>query len=197
MTQLKTSTLLILLLSLTLYSYGQTKRSEQQFNKYYQQLKSLKVDTFLIVKSGCTGCEVTYSDTSKSVIDGQTIYVLTQKSGQFKLAIFDDIHNPKYLTTDTCSLFETIDRNKSLLKLKDSFYKKELRELKKSKFLPPGPIHYSFEDLTIQTPNFKYSFLVNGKDADYLGFVRENEKWFQATKNIIERFFKYSQAIKG
>ena len=197
MTRLKVSTFLILSFSLTLCSYGQTKKSEEQFQKYYQQLKSLKVDTFLIVKSGCTGCDVKYSDTSKSVIDGQTIYVLTQKSGQFKLAIFDDIHNPKYFTADTCSIFKTINSNKSLLELKDTFYKKELAELKKSKFFPPRPIHYFFEDLTIQTPNFKYNFLVNGKDADYLGFVRENEKWFQATKNIIERFYKYSQAIKS
>ncbi|RYZ62878.1 MAG: hypothetical protein EOO14_00890 [Chitinophagaceae bacterium] len=197
MTQYKISTLFILSLSLTLSSYGQTKKSEQQFNKYYQQLKSSKVDTILIVKSGCTGCDVKYADTPKSVIDGQTIYVLVQKAGQFKLAIFDDIHNPKYFTAGTCSLFDTIDQNKSLLKSKDTFYKKELAELRKSKFFPPRPIHYSFEELTIQIPNFKYNFLVNGKDSDYLGFVRENEKWFQATKTIIENFFNYTQAIKG
>ncbi len=188
---------LILSSSLTLCSYGQTKKSAQQFQKYYQQVKSLKVDTFLIIKSGCTGCEVKYSDTSKSVVDGQTIYVLTQKSGQFKLAIFDDIHNAKYYTADTCSIFDTIDNNKSFLKLKDRFYKIELAELKKSMFFPPRPVHYSFEDLTIQTPSFKYNFLVNGKDADYLGFVRKNEKWFQSTKNIIEMFYKYLQAIKS
>ena len=182
MTRLKVSTFLILSFSLTLCSYGQTKKSEQQFKKYYQQLKSLKVDTFLIVKSGCTGCDVKYSDTSKSVVDGQTIYVLTQKSGRFKLAIFDDIHNPKYFTADTCSIFHTIDSYKSLLKLKDTFYKTELAELKKSMFFPPRPIHYSFEDLTIQTPNFKYNFLVNGKDADYLGFVREKKSGFRRLK---------------
>ena len=197
MTQLKILVLLILSLSLTLYSYGQTKKSEQQFNKYYQQLKSSKVDTILIVKSGCTGCDVKYADTPKSVIDGQTIYVLVQKAGQFKLAIFDDIHNPKYFTADTCSLFDTIEQYNSLLQLKDPFYKKELAELKKSKFFPPRPIHYSFEELTIQTPNFKYNFLVNGTDADYLGFVRETKKWFQATKTIIEKFLSFSQAIKG
>ena len=135
MTQLKTSTLLILSLSLTLYCYGQAKKSEQQFNKYYYQLKSSKVDTFLIIKSGCTGCDVIYTDTSKSVADGQTIYVLTQKSGQFKLAIFDDLHNSQYFTADTCSLFDTNDRNKSLLKLKETFYKTELAELKKIKVL--------------------------------------------------------------
>ena len=183
--------------SLPLCSYGQTKKSVQQFHKYYQQVKSLKVDTFLVLKAGCTGCEVKYSDTSKNVVDGQTIYVLTKKSGQFILAVFDDLHHPKYFTADTCSIFDTIERNKSLLKVKDRFYKMELAELKKSLFFPPRPIHYSFEDLTIQTPSFKYNFSVNGKDADYLGFVRKNEKWFQATKNIIEMFYKYLQAIKS
>jgi hypothetical protein len=197
MTQLKISTIIILLVSLTLYSYGQTKISDKHFNKYYQHLKASKVDTILIVKSGCTGCDVSYTDTSKSVRNGQTIYVLTQKNGLFKLAIFDEIQNPKYFTADTCSLFDTINQNKSLLKLKDTFYKKELAELKKSKFFPPRPIHYSFDELTIQFPNFKYNFLINSKDADYLGFIRENEKWFIATKTIIEKFFNYSQSIKG
>src|SRR6476620_4828434 len=90
MTKLKISILILTLFSLTSYSFGQRKKSDQEFDKYYKQLKSYKVDTVLTLKSGCTGCEVTYTDTPKSVIDGQTIYVLTQKNGQFKLAIFDD-----------------------------------------------------------------------------------------------------------
>jgi hypothetical protein len=196
MTKIKIATLIIFSLSLTLFSNAQTKKSEQQFNKYFHQLKASKVDTFIIVKSGCTGCDVVYADTPKSVIDGQTIYVLTQNAGQFKLAVFDDIHNPKYYSVDTCSLFDTIDHNKLTLRLKDTFYKKELAELKKSKFFPPQPIHYSFEELTIQTPNFKYNYIVNGKNADYLGFIRENEKWFQATKKILKSFFDFSQSIK-
>ena len=197
MTQLKFAIVFILSFSLTLLSYGQTKKSDQQFYKYFQQLNASKVDTILIVKSGCTGCNVKYTDTPESVIDGQTIYVLTQKSGQLKLAIFDDIHNPKLFMADTCSIFNTINQNKSLLKSKDIFYKNELAKIKKSKFFQPRPIHYSFDELTIQLPNLKYSFLVNGKDTDYLGIVRENEKWFQATKIIIEKFYLYSQAIKG
>lgn len=196
MTKIKISTLFIFSLSLTLFSNAQTKKSEQLFTKYFQQLKASKVDTIVIVKSGCTGCDVVYADTPKSIIDGQTIYVLTQKVGQFKLAIFDDIHNPKYYSADTCSLFDTISHYKQTLKLKDTFYKRELAELKKSKFFPPRPIHYSFEELTIKTPNFNYNFLVNGKDADYLGFIRENEKWFQATKNILKSFFDFSQSLK-
>lgn len=197
MTKFKISTIIILSLSLTSFSNAQTKKSEQEFNKYFQQLKASKVDTIVIVKSGCAGCDVVYADTPKALIDGQIIYVLTQKAGQFKLVIFDDLHNPKYYSVDTCSLFDTIELYKQTLKFKDTFYKKELAELKKSKFLPPRPIHYSFEDLTIQTPSFNYNFMVNGKDTDYLGIVRENEKWFQATKNIIELFYKYLQGVKG
>ena len=198
MTTLKISTLFILIFNLTLSTYGQTKKSEEQFTKYFQQLKSSKVDTILIIKSGCTGCDVTYTDTYKSIRDGQTIYVLTQNNGKFKLAIFDDIHKPKYLAADTCSIFDMINENKSSLKLKDTFYKIELAELKKkSNFFPPRPIHYSFDELTIQLPNFKYNFIVVNNDADYLGFVREHENWFRAAKCIIEKFFIYLQSISG
>lgn len=196
MTKLKISILVLTLFSLTLPTFGQTKKSEQQLEKYYKQLKSSKVDTVLTLKSGCTGCEVTYTDTTKGIIDGQTIYVLTQKNEQFKLAIFDDIHNPEYFTSDTCSLFNVIYHYKPVLKSKDTFYKKELAELEKVKFLPPRPIHFPFEELVISLPNFHYDFVINNKDADYLGFVRENEQWFKATKNIIDRFYDYIRTLK-
>lgn len=196
MTKLKVSILILPLISLTIYSFGQTKKSEKELEKYYKQLKSFKVDTVLTLKSGCLGCDVTYTDTPKSVIDGQTIYVLTQKNGQFKLAIFDDIHKPKYFTGDTCSLFDTIDQNKSVLKSKDTFYKKELAELKKVKFLPPRPVHFPFEHVIFSFPNFHYDFVINSKNADYLGFIRENEIWFKATKSIIGKFYDYIKTLK-
>ena len=72
-----------------------------------------------------------------------------------------------------------------------------MESAKKLNFFPPRPIHYSYEELTIQIPNFKYNLLVNGKDADYLGFVRENEKWFKATKIIIANFFIFSKSLKN
>lgn len=197
MIKLKVYILILSLFSLTANSFGQTKKSEQELVKYFKQLKSSKVDTVLTLKSGCTGCETTYTDTPKSVIDGQTIYVLTQKNGQFKLAIFDDIHIPRYYVGDTCSLFDMIDQSKPVLKSKDTFYKKELAELKKVKFLPPRPIHYPFEELVISLPNFHYDFVINNKDADYLGFVRENEQWFKATKYIIDKFYNYIKTLKG
>ena len=198
MTQLKICTFLILILHLTPSSYGQTKKSEQHFIKYYQQLKSLKVDTILFIKSGCTGCDVTYTDTSKSVIDGQTIYVLTQKNGQFKLAIFDDVRVSKFITADTCSLFKFVNKNQSILRRKASFYKNEIPKIKsKDGFYPPSPIHYSYEELNIHLANFHYDFKVVDNDKDHFGLKRDKEKWFILTKEIIKMFFNYSQSLKG
>ena len=195
MTMLK-NVLAIGLLGLTLGAYGQSQNTEQQFTQYFKQLESSGVDTILILKSGCIGCEVIYTDTAKSISNGQTIYVLTQENGQFKLAVFDEVHGPKYSTMDTCSLFDKIFCYKPLLRLKDPFYKKELAKLKRSKFFPPLPIHYSFEELIIQLPDFKYDFAIKGKDTDYLGLNRESENWFKVTKAIIEAFINYSQSIK-
>ena len=178
------------------YVFGQDHKSDEEYKKYSKSLRRSKVDTILVIRSGCTGCEVNYQNEPRSVIDDQNIYVLFQKDGQFKLAIFDDIHNPIYFTSDTCSVFETIDQKKSILKLKDDFYEKELADLKKSKFFPPRPIHYPFEELKIQLPGFQYEFLVTGKVADYLGFVRENEIWFKATNSIIEKVFAFSTSLK-
>ena len=196
MTRLKVLKLLFFLLSLTCDLCAQEKKSEQELAKYKKQLKSSRIDTVLILKSGCTGCQVTYSDTFKAIEDGQTIYVLTQRSGHFKLAIFDDIHNPKYLSVDSCSLFETVHQNKSVLKSKDTFYQKELAELKKMKFLPPRPTHYPYKSLIISLPGFQYDCTVNGSNSDYLGFVRESENWFNSTKTIIKKFFDFINTLR-
>jgi hypothetical protein len=181
--------LTILFSSILLSSYGQVKKSEQELKGYLKHIKAAHIDTLLIVKSGCTGCDVVYKDTSKSVRDGQSISVLTKHNGKYKIATFDDIHKPRETTVDTCSFFDILSNRIHALEQKNIFYKNELAELKKVKFFPPSPVHYSFEELTVSLPNFKYEFMIVDKNADYMGFIRESESWFIATKEIVEKFF--------
>lgn len=198
MTPLNIFALFVQIFCLTLSSFGQAKKSEQQLAKYFQQLKSSKVDTIITIKSGCTGCEVKYTDSSKSVIDGQSIYVLTQKFGHSRLAMFDDINNSKYFTLDTCSLFEFISQNKVTLGQKEKFYKTEIPKIRsKSGFYPPRPIHYSYEELSIKLAKFNYDFMIVDENKDYFGLERDKEKWFALTKEIIKRVYNYSQLISN
>ena len=39
--------------------------------------------------------------------------------------------------------------------------------------------------------------MIVGKDADYLGFIQTNEKWFIATKTIIDKFYAYLNSINN
>lgn len=189
-------TISVLTFALKNVSFGQSQQSKQQLDKYLLQLKTLKVDTIIIVKSGCTGCEIKYNDTSKTVLDGQSVYVLIQNKGQFAIASFDDVHHQKNLTLDTCSLFDFINQNKSLLQQQKTFYDKELPKIKsKSGFYPPSPTHYSYDKLSIGLPNFIYDFEVIDNDKDHFGLKRDEEKWFIATKEIIKRVFNYSQSV--
>jgi hypothetical protein len=187
----------LLAIIFTQTALSQDRKSDKDFKEYSTSILRANVDTIVVLKSGCTGCEVRYEDEQKHNVGEQTIYVLTKKSGQFKVAIFDDIISPIYFTTDTCSLFDTIQHYKSVLNSKDPFYKKELAELSKSNFFRPRPIHYAFDELIITLPEFKYEFLVIGENADYLGFVRQNENWFLVTKAFIEYLNNYCQSIKN
>jgi hypothetical protein len=180
---------LITTLILSLVTFGQTSKSEYYLKRYLSQLKTFRVDTFVVIKSGCTGCVVKYSDTSKSVSDGQAIYLLFQRKGQYKIVSFDDFGTERQYFIDTCSLFDTIVRHKPILRQKEIFYKKELAELKKAKFLPPKPSHYNFQELIVQLPNFKYELKLVENEFDQYGFERENENWFVLTKIIINKFF--------
>ncbi len=178
-------------------AFGQAQKSEQQLKSYLLRLKASKVDTILIVKSGCSGCYIKYSDTSIPVNGGQDVYVLTKNARQFNLAYFDDLNRQRSFTFDSCSLFDTIQYYKLILKQKENFYKKELAELRKTKFFPPGPVHYSYEELVIKIPSFSYSFMVVEEKFDRFGFSREDEPWFKARQNIINRLFQFIKITHG
>lgn len=182
---------------LTQTSFGQEKKTEQELKSFLQHLKTTNVDTVLVVKSGCIGCEIKYADFPKAIDSGQSIYVLTQHKGKYNIAVFDDVHSEKTFDVDTCSLFDFISKNKALLIEKTKFYKREMPNLKsKNGFYPPRPIHYSYEELTIQTPNFRYNFEVLDGCADFLGIKRNKRSWFILTTEIIKRVYGYLQLEK-
>jgi uncharacterized protein YqeY len=80
----QTLTVIILTFFLPMFSFGQTQKSEQQLKNYLRQLNEAKVDTLFIIKSGCAGCEVKYTDTSKAITDEQIIFILSQEMGSLK-----------------------------------------------------------------------------------------------------------------
>lgn len=187
----------ILTVFLPVLSFGQIQKPERQLKNYLIQLKNAKVDTFLIIKSGCTGCEVKYSDSSKVVTDGHTVYVLSQNMGQFKIVTFDDFGRQKIYSVDSCSLFDTIMHYKAVLQQKGIFYKKIRAELRKGKFLPPRPIHYSYDDLTVKISNFNYEYNIVENDSNLFVFPERKEKWFSATKKVIDNFFVLMKSVRS
>lgn len=174
---------------ITSYAMGQASKPEQQLAKYVKQLRQEKTDSLIILKWGCYGCTLHYGDTSASVQDGQTIYVLSKKAGKFKVAVFDDIHKPDFYNADTCAVFSTIKTYENVLRSKDVFYAHERAELKRSNFVHPLPDHFSFEKLIIQAGKFTYNYTIANKTADEFGFIRENIDWFVATKLIVKQVY--------
>ena len=193
----QTFTTSILIVLLPLLSFGQTQKPEQQLNHYLRQLAKSKVDTILIIKSGCTGCEVKYTDTAKAVTNGQTIHVLSQEKGQFRIVSFDDFGRQNTYIVDTCSLFDTIKHYKGVLQEKDVFYKKIRQGLKKGQFQPPRPIHYSYNHLIIKIPKFSYEYSVIENDSSNFVFPERKEKWFAVTKKVIDDFFSLLKTARS
>jgi len=183
--QALTLLLLIILIQTTL---GQEKKTEQELKGYLEHLKATNVDTVLIVKSGCKGCETKSADFPKAIDSGQSIYVVTQQRGIFIISVFDDVHTQKSFSVDTCSLFNFVFKNKILLQEKHKFYKKEIPKIKsKDGFYPPRRIHYNYDELTIKTPNFNYIFEIVNNTEDNYGLTRDKENWFILTREIIKK----------
>lgn len=186
-------TVFVIVFSFPFISVGQS----QQVKNYLLQLKATNIDTFLIVKSGYTGSEVKYNDTSKAISNGQTIYILSQHQGHFKLVSFDDFNRQKSYSVDSCSLFSTIVQNKSILRQKEAFYRKRHEELKKAKFLPPKPIHYSYVDVTLKLASFDYEAILLENNFNDFEYPEEKENWFIVTKTIVNEFFSLLKSAQG
>jgi hypothetical protein len=190
--------ILFLLTILTQTTFGQEKKTEQELKDYLQHLKATNVDTVLIVKSGCKGCETKYVDYPKAIDSGQSIYVVTQQKGKFIITMFDDVHLQKSFGIDTCSLFDFVFKNRILLQEKTEFYKTEIPKIKsKDGFYPPRKIHYRYEELSIKTPSFNYIFEIINNNEDNYGFKRDNENWFILTSEIIKKVYNYSFIKEG
>ena len=192
-------TLLVTILTvfLPLFSIGQAQMPEQQLKSYLLQLEKSNVDTILIIKSGCSGCAVKYTDTAKAVTNGQTIYVLWQAMGQFRIVSFDDFGRQNNYLFDTCSLFDTIKHYKAVLQQKEVYYKKIREGLKKGRFQPPRPIHYSYNALIIKIPKFSYEYNVIENDTGNFIFPERKEKWFAVTKKLIDNFFSLLETVRS
>lgn len=189
-------TLILLPFLLPLFSVGQTQSAKQRLENYLLQLKGFQVDTFLVIKSGCAGCEVKYKDKSKAVTDGQTIYILSQQVGKFEIVTFDDFGRQGTYSSDTTSLFDTIMRYNSVLKQKDIYFKKVRSKSKKGHFLPPRPKHYSYKDLAVKISKFTYEYNVIENDSGMFVLPERTEKWYAATKEIIDNFFLLLNSVR-
>jgi hypothetical protein len=195
--RLQMLSLIYLTIALTNTVCGQVRKSEKELKFYLSQLRTSKVDTLLILKSGCIGCEIKYSDTSKAISDGQSIYVITQHNGHFNIAIFDDIHNQKIIAIDTCSIFEFVNLHKASLSQKEIFYEKKISKIKsKTGFFPPRPIHYSYENLKIHSSNFVYEFEIVDNNKDQFNLMCDKENWFITTAEIIKNVYNYLESSK-
>jgi hypothetical protein len=175
--------------------FAQSRQSDQLFASYHKLLNSSKVDTIIILKSGCKNCVVEYTNSPQTVDDGQIIYVLTQDKGQIKLAIFDDKKEPAYFTADSCMVFKYIDIVKPLLKLKEPYYINAIKEEKELKFVAPYLKQFPYEELTIQLPKFKYNFIIVDNNLDYMGIEQNHRNWFIETQTIITLIYGFSLSL--
>lgn len=163
---------------------GQTSKAQQKLQAYLKELKKLKVDTLVILKTGCVGCEMKLSN-RKLLADPQTAWIITHRQGITEVKYFGSLGEQKCAKTDSIRLFDYTRVITSVLSEKDAFYETKRAEIQNAGFYPPVPNHYSYQELEVRLGTFYYTVeLVNGH-FDHLGFDIENERWYTATKEII------------
>jgi hypothetical protein len=68
-------------------------------------------------------------------------------------------------------------------------------KLSKGDFSPPRPIHYNYSNVTAKAGNFSYEYMLVENDSGMFVFPERNEKWYMATKTIIDNFFSLVKSV--
>lgn len=95
-------------------SFAQPSTSDAAFQRYFSQLNQLKVDTILVHRWGCVGCDRIYDSSSTSTATGEIIYVLTTHQGISAIATFDH-YSERHDTVDVRKVFRAIRKYRTML----------------------------------------------------------------------------------
>ena len=170
------SLLIILFFSLSALASGQSK-ADKELKQY---LIRYKLDTFILVKTGCQTCEISYEKNLKNV-DTLTILLLYKKYGQITLVYFSDTSKSKQFDNIYSDIFQIIEARKTVLKQADIYYKEQ--EL--AKFQAPCFAIFPYEKINIQIGKFRHKHTLVMRELDDCGTNLTKEDWFKAELEIL------------
>jgi hypothetical protein len=160
----------------TVFTLGQSK-ADKELNQY---LKKHKPDTFILVKTGCQTCEISYEDSLKT-IDTITILLLYKKHGQITLVNFSDTGKSQTFDKIKSDIFQFVAAKRDILKQAENYYK----EQKHLKFQAPCLATFPYEKIQIQIGQFRHRNTIVAREMDDCGSYLTNEKWFKTELEIL------------
>lgn len=168
---------------LTSFCFGQGKANRE----LTQFLKSNKVDTFIIIKSGCSSCNISYENIDRvKNADTVTVRLVYQKKGKQTLMIFSDTGLAKNVTYSGTEIFKIIANNREILRTKDAYY----QEQKLAKFHAPRLVSFPYETIQLKYGQFTYRHTLVERETDDCGTVLTNEDWFKVEIEILKMIDK-------
>ena len=191
MCQAKNLIISFLFLLLAYFSFGQVSNSEIALQQYLAVLQEKGIDSFVVMRQGCIGCGRDDSDTSP-IQKGEVIYVLTKCKGKYIVVSLDNYYDDRGDTVDGRSVFKLIQRCRSVLATKQG---SRYGNPDPNRRIDPKAIPYEFEVLEIHLPGIHFSLEIARDKFDRMGNNMENEKWFKATRAIIDQFYKVLHTI--
>jgi hypothetical protein len=164
---------------------AQVYSSEKSLQDHLSQLKREQVDSIVIMRQGCTGCDRAYDSTSTSTATGELIYVLWKQAGTTKMA-FIDRYLYKEKMTYSRFLFNYINKNKTVLSANKCCHERILID----SLLP-----YMFEEIEIILPDFHFNFQVIKGIYQSDGTRIKNKNLLLTVRDMISIFYAIIQSI--
>lgn len=168
---------------MTALVFGQNKANKE----LTQFLRLNKLDTFIIIKSGCSKCIVSFENIDNvNKTDTLTIRLLFQKKGTQTFMTFSDTGQTQTKTNLNTTIFKIIADNQMLLQTKDKYY----REQKLAKFQAPCLVTFPYEIIELKYGQFKYRHTLVERDSDHCGTILTHIDWFKIEVEILNEFDK-------
>lgn len=168
-------------ISLVILAQGNANRELAQY------LKTSKIDTFVILRAGCTNCMISFEQTGKrNKSDTVNIWLLYRKNGIQKLMTFSDTSKTETALVKESNVFQIIEQNREVFIIKNEYYKNQ----KQLKFKEPCLTTYPYETIEIRYGLFRYKHTLVERETDDCGTILTSEDWFKSEVELLKEFDK-------
>lgn len=183
--------------------------NEDRIDSILIKFKSEGVDTILIYKEGCVGCQVLFTDSNDCKFNSgyEEVYIFFQKMGSIYLKKLNECSLFFPIEVQNKEIFNFYFTNKNTFDEQIQFYNDLKDSIYSGKhiFLPPVPSHHDYNSISFYCPELEIGFKVIEEfeydekgNPKYLNYTwkKKQKEWADLIINVLNSIAKNKYKVE-